>query len=322
MADQAAQSETRFWELPAELDDIRLDSFVRHCLPQLSRREIEKAIRERLFLINGQIGRKGNRLSGGDVLVFVGPKQWLAENPLADCHFHVSIIYEDSSILVVDKPAGIATHGFSGRDTDTLANFLLAKRPNLVNIGKSRWEAGLVQRLDRETSGLIIVAKTQAAFDQLRLQLRRRQVSKRYFALVWGSTKAERLIDIPLAHDPRDSRRMQPATALSRVKKKRFWQAVTRFRKIGEAHGLSLLEVEMTTGVTHQIRVHLAAIGHAIVGDSIYGSTTKETFGLNRHFLHAGRLEFPHPDDGRVVKLNAKLPSELRAVLKRLQLTL
>jgi RluA family pseudouridine synthase len=322
MADQAARRETRSWKVPAQLDDIRLDSFARQCLPQLSRREIEKAIGERRFFINGKIGRKGNRLSGGDCLVFIGPQQWLAVRPSPNLHLDIPIVYEDSMILAVNKPAGVATHGFSGRDTETLANFLLAQRPSLVNIGKSRWEPGLVHRLDRETSGLVLVAKTQAAFDRLRLELRRRQINKKYLALVWGRTAAERLIDVPLTHDPRDPRRMQPTAALSRAKRQRIWHAVTRFRKIGEAHGMSLVEVEMTTGVTHQIRVHLAAIGHPIVGDSLYGVNAYKTFGLERHFLHASSLEFPHPEDGRTVNLKADLPTELRTILKRLKLRL
>ena len=317
MADQAAGRETRSWKVPAQLDDIRLDSFVHRCLPQLSRREIANAIHERRFFINGKIARKGNRLSSGDCLVFIGPQQWLAVRPSPNLQLDIPIVYEDSMILAVNKPAGVATHGFSGRDTETLANFVLAKRPSLINIGKSRWEPGLVHRLDRETSGLVIVAKTQTAFDRLRLELRRRRINKKYLALVWGRTAAERLIDVPLAHDPGDPRLMQPAAAFSRAKRQRIWHAVTRFRKIGEACGLSLLEVEMTTGVTHQIRVHLAAIGHAIVGDSLYG-VNAENFDLERHFLHASSLEFPHPADGRIVKLKADLPTELRTVLKRL----
>jgi len=320
MEDQAIQCETRSWEVPLPLTDIRLDSFARQCLPQLSRREIAKAIGERLFFINGKVGNKGDRLSGGDVLIFNGPKQWLSVLPLPNFNRDIPILYEDSMVLALNKPAGIATHGFSGRDTETLANFLLATRPDLVNIGKSRWEPGLVHRLDRETSGLVIVAKTQAAFDRLRLEFRRRRIKKQYLALVWGKTAAERLIDVPLAHDPREPGRMRPVVTLSRAKKQRLWRAVTRFRRIGEAHGLSLVEVEMTTGVTHQIRVHLAAIGHAIVADSLYGASPTETFGLKRHFLHASSLEFFHPGDNRIVKLRAELPSDLRAVLQRLKL--
>jgi 23S rRNA pseudouridine1911/1915/1917 synthase len=320
MEDQAAQSETRSWVVPAELNDIRLDSFARHCLQHLARREIEQAIRARLFLINGKVGRKGDRVFGGDVLVFAGSKQWSALYPLPDSDLDVSIIYEDSTILALDKPAGVATHGFSGRDTDTLANFLLAKRPNLVSVGKSRWEPGLVHRLDRETSGLVLVAKTQSAFEQLRSQFRRRQIQKIYKALVWGVGPSQGVIDFPLAHDGRDKRRMRVSTRLTQKSTQRKWSAITRYRTLGHSHGFSWLEIEMATGVTHQIRVHLAAIGHAIVGDSLYGARATETFGLQRHFLHASSLEFRHPDDGRIVKLNAELPSDLRAVLKRLKL--
>jgi len=320
MEDQAAQSETRSWVVPAHLNDIRLDTFARHCLHHLSRREIEQAIRAKLFLINGRVGRKGDLLSGGDVLVFAGSKQWSALHPLPDSDLDVSIIYEDSTILALDKPAGIATHGFSGRDTDTLANFLLAKRPNLVSVGQSRWEPGLVHRLDRETSGLVLVAKTQSAFEQLRSQFRRRQIKKIYKALVWGVSLTQGVIDFPLAHDARDKRRMRVSTRLTQKSTQRKWSAMTRYRMLGHSSGFSWLEIEMTTGVTHQIRVHLAAIGHAIVGDSLYGATATETFGLERHFLHASSLEFRHPDDGRIVKLNAELPSDLRAVLKRLKL--
>jgi 23S rRNA pseudouridine1911/1915/1917 synthase len=320
MEDQAAQSETRSWVVPANLNDIRLDSFARQCLQHLSRREIEQAIRARLFLINGKVGKKGDRVSSGDVLVFAGSKQWSALQPLPDSDLDVSIIYEDSTILALDKPAGVATHGFSGRDTDTLANFLLAKRPSLVSVGKSRWEPGLVHRLDRETSGLVLVAKTQSAFEQLRSQFRRRQIQKIYKALVWGVGPSRGVIDFPLAHDGRDKRRMRVSTRLTQKSTQRKWSAITRYRTLGHAHGFSWLEIEMTTGVTHQIRVHLAAIGHAIVGDCLYGARATETFGLERHFLHASSLEFRHPDDGRIVKLNAELPSDLRAVLKRLKL--
>jgi 23S rRNA pseudouridine1911/1915/1917 synthase len=320
MEDQAAQSETRSWVVPAHLNDIRLDSFARQCLPHLSRREIEQAIRARVFLINGKVGRKGDRLSGGDLLVFAGSKQWSALHPLPDSDLEISIIYEDSTILALDKPAGVATHGFSARDTNTLANFLLAKRPNLVSVGKSRWEPGLVHRLDRETSGLVLVAKTQSAFEHLRSQFHLRQIKKIYRALVWGVSLTEDVIDFPLVHDARDKRRMRVVTRLTQKSTQRKWNAMTRYRMLGHSSGFSWLEVEMTTGVTHQIRVHLAAIGHAIVGDSLYGANPTKTFGLERHFLHATSLEFRHPDDGRIVRLKAPLPSDLRAVLKRLKL--
>jgi 23S rRNA pseudouridine1911/1915/1917 synthase len=229
-------------------------------------------------------------------------------------------VYEDTSLLVVDKPAGMATHGFSGRDRDTLANFLATARPDLLHIGASRWEPGLVHRLDRETSGVLLVAKTQAAFDALRLQFRRRQVKKKYWALVWGKAESEGSISWPLTHDRRDKRQMQVMSHHSlRVKKEKSWSALTRFHKLIDTAGASLLEIQMQTGVTHQIRAHLAAIGHPIVGDNLYGEPNRENFGLQRQFLHACCLEFVHPDGGQWIKAEARLPLELESVLKKLQ---
>jgi 23S rRNA pseudouridine1911/1915/1917 synthase len=222
-------------------------------------------------------------------------------------------------VLVVDKPAGMATHGFSGRDHDTLANFLATARPDLLFIGASRWEPGLVHRLDRETSGVVLIAKTQAAFDALRLQFRLGQVQKKYWALVWGKAENEGSISCPLAHDRRDKRRMQVMSDHSlRVKKQKSWSALTRFRKLTDTAEASLLEIQMETGVTHQIRAHLAAIGHPIVGDSLYGAR-RENFGLQRQFLHAFSLEFVHPEGGQWVKAEAPLPLELEVVLKKLR---
>ena len=295
---------------------------MRHCLPHLSRREVEHAICGKLFWINDQVGEKGDKLLPGDQVTFEGAGHWLLTAPVSQSQLRVPIVYEDASVLVVDKPAGMAMHGFSGRDQDTLANFLAAERPDLLMIGKSRWEPGLIHRLDRETSGLVLVAKTQAAFDDLRLQFRRRQVRKKYWALVWGITEPERAVAYPMAHDSRDKRRMRAISDISsRSTEAKSWPALTRFRKLWDVDGLSLLEIEMETGVTHQIRVHLAAISHSIVGDFLYGEEIRESFGLKRHFLHAHGLEFFHPRDHRVVKAESELPLELKAVVRHLQTT-
>lgn len=314
---------TKSWTVPAPLKEVRLDVFARRCLPHLSRRTLEDAIREKQFSVNGKIAKKGAKLSAGAVLSFSGPDLWLAAEPAAALGHTVPILYEDSSLLVVDKPAGMATHGFSGRDTGTLANFLTATRPELSRVGKSRWEPGLVHRLDRETSGLVLVAKTQAAFERLRNQFRRRQIQKQYLALVWGKTKAAGSISYPLAHDSRDKRRMRALVqSTPRTKERKHWQAVTRFRKLAQAPSLTLLEIAMETGVTHQIRVHLAAIGHPIVGDVLYGAAHSEMFRLHRHFLHARSLKFYHPESGAIVSVEAALPSELQGVLDEVQIKL
>ena len=318
MADQALFVTTRYWVVPAEGTPIRLDAFVRRCLPHLSRREVENAIDDNLFRIDERAGEKKDKLLSGDRVTFEGPKHWLLTAPVPQPQLRVPIVYEDASLLVVDKPAGMPTHGFSGKDADTLTNFLTAQRPGLLNIGKSRWEPGLVHRLDRETSGLVLVAKTQAAFDDLRLQFRRRQVKKKYWAFVWGIAAAEGSVSYPLVHDFRDKKRMHAMVdRLPRLKSQKNWPALTRFRKLYDAGGLSLLEIDMETGVTHQIRVHLAAIGHPIVGDTLYGDPGRDNFGLKRHFLHACRLKFSHPREHRVVEIESELPLELDNVLRR-----
>jgi 23S rRNA pseudouridine1911/1915/1917 synthase len=221
-------------------------------------------------------------------------------------------------MLAVDKPAGVATHGFSGRDGATLANFLAAHRPGILNVGTSRWEPGLVHRLDIETSGVVLVAKTQFAFDQLRAQFRRRSITKTYLALVWGQPLERGTIDLALAHDRGDRRRMVAVDQPERSTAHRVWRAITHYHVVATAGGLSLLEVEMVTGVTHQIRVHLSSNGYPIVGDTLYGADNPERFGLARHCLHASSLTLRHPASSQLLCVNAGLPNELREVLQRI----
>jgi 23S rRNA pseudouridine1911/1915/1917 synthase len=298
---------------------LRLDAFARECLPHLSRRQIEAAIRTGLFSVHGRTGKKGDQLSGGNDLLFCGPQAWLTESPSPADETALSVIYEDDAILAVNKPAGIATHGFSGRDTDTLANLVLARRPDLAKVGKSRWEPGLVHRLDRDTSGVLLVAKTQQAFDHMRAQFRRRQVKKIYWALVWGNTPAKGVIDLSLVHDRRDKRRMRAVGGVARDNE-RAWKAITRYRRIGQSRRMSLLEIDMETGVTHQIRTHCAEIGYPVVADSLYGNQRTMTFGLSRHFLHARRLTIRHPENERQLMLEAELPEDLAEALRRLKI--
>jgi 23S rRNA pseudouridine1911/1915/1917 synthase len=320
MSDQA-RTTVQCWIVPAEIKEVRLDAFARRCLPHLSRRALEQAIGAGLFTINGKVARKGSRLRAGDVLAFSGPDFWLATQPVPASDLVVPIVYEDAALLAVNKPAGMATHGFSGRDTTTLANVVAAMRPELCGVGKSHWEPGLVHRLDRDTSGLLLIAKTQPAFTALREQFRRRQITKRYLALVWGETEAAGSISYPLAHDARDARRMRALRRGSRpADEPKRWPAVTRFRKLAAAERVSLLEVEMETGVTHQIRAHLAAIGHPIVGDTLYGDPGATNFGLGRQFLHAWSLKFRHPEHGGTMRLQAGLPGDLQNVLEQLQI--
>lgn len=311
------------WTVPAGQRAIRLDTFARRCLPHLSLKEVKKAIEERAFWVNDRPGRKGDRLFGGEVLTLRGSQHLLAPGPLPALDLKVPILFEDRSVLVLDKPAGVATHGFSGRETKTLANFLVAFRPSLSAVGKSRWEPGLVHRLDRGTSGIVLVAKDQGSFENLRSQFRRGSIKKKYWALVWGRTKEEEVIVSPLIHDPGDRRKMRTVTEeRGKRNQARKWPALTRFRLLSHSQGFSLLEVEMETGVTHQIRVHLEAIGHSLVGDPLYGEDRPDPFALGRQFLHAFYLRFRHPGSGEDVAIESPLPGELRQVLDALGIKL
>lgn len=318
MGDQVEGGENQSWLVPDGAQAVRLDGFLRQCLPHLSRQELHRAIAENLFLHNGRVARKGDRVGGGDRLSFVGPADMLSGAPPPAPQLEITIIYEDESILAVDKPAGLPTHGFSGRDGATLANFLAAQRPGILNVGTSRWEPGLVHRLDIETSGVVLIAKTQSAFDSLREQFRRREIKKTYLALVWGQPIERGTIELALAHDRGDRRRMVAVQHPERSTDRRIWRATTHYHVVATAGGLSLLEVEMDTGVTHQIRVHLSSNGYPIVGDSLYGADYPESFGLARHFLHARSLTVRHPESGQIFSIDAELAVELRGVLQRI----
>jgi 23S rRNA pseudouridine1911/1915/1917 synthase len=309
-------SQENTWEVPPEIQAIRLDAFVRRCLPHLSLREAQRAIDGGAFWLRGRRGKKGDRLAPGDRLSFRGAAHWLATAPPPRPDLPITVRYEDESLLVVDKPAGIATHGFSGRETGSVANFLAA-RPHGREVGRSAWEAGLINRLDRGTSGLVLAAKDSAAFTALREQSRRGEIEKRYWALVWGVSEEAATIAIPLRRESRDRSKMAPAQSGKR-QLSRSWPAATRFRRRLSAQGFSLLDVEIDRGVTHQIRVHLQTHGLPIVGDPLYGRGLPDGFGLGRQFLHAWRLAFRHPETGRTVTVESPLPDDLKRILSEL----
>jgi 23S rRNA pseudouridine1911/1915/1917 synthase len=321
MGDQVEQDGNKIWLAAATMASVRLDGFLRQCLPHLSRQEIHHAIADGCFRLNGRRARKGDQVHAGDRVTFVGDLDRLAEIPPPAPQLKIPILYEDEAILAVNKPAGVATHGFSARDGATVANFLAAQRPATMMIGRSRWEPGLVHRLDIETSGVLVIAKTQAAFESLLLQFRRREVKKTYLALVWGEPLDHGTIDFALAHDRRDKRRMVVVRQPDRSSGRRIWRAVTHYRLIGSSRGTSLLEIEMATGVTHQIRVHLSSNGYPIVGDALYGADYAERFGLARHFLHARSLTLRHPTAAEPMIFEAELALELRQVLQRIGMT-
>ncbi|HEX8939082.1 MAG TPA: RluA family pseudouridine synthase [Candidatus Limnocylindrales bacterium] len=225
----------------------------------------------------------------------------------------LSVVYEDADLLVVDKPAGLVVHPAPGHEDGTLVNALLARGTEYGGIAGVR-RPGIVHRLDRDTSGLLMVGKTDAAQQSLMAQLKARRVKKTYLALVLGAVAASvGRIEAPLGRDPKNRLRMavvpdgRPATTGYRVRE--------RFA------GWTLLELDLITGRTHQIRVHLAAIGHPVAGDAVYGTGTarRGPDGLDRLFLHSWRLQLVSPSDGHLIRAEAPLPAELEAVLDGLR---
>jgi len=283
----------------------RLDRYLADHIPSLSRSQVDRLINEQKVTVDGALVKAGYRLRGGEVIVTSLP----SERPTqpAPEYLPLRILYEDEALLAVDKPAGMVAHPALGHQGGTLVNALLAHRPELSSLDR----AGIVHRLDRYTSGLLLVAKTEGAHQTLQRQFRRRQVYKVYLALVEGRlAPREGRIEAPLGRDPRHRQRVvvvtngRPASTVYRVRE--YFDHYT------------FLEVQPETGRTHQIRVHLSAIGHSVVGDRVYGHR-RVPLGLRRYFLHAWRLGFTHPTRGEWVEVEASLPLELERVLAELR---
>jgi 23S rRNA pseudouridine1911/1915/1917 synthase len=265
----------------------------------------------------GVLSKPGEKLQGGERLLVCLPAASPAE-PQPES-IPLSIVYEDDDLIVVDKPAGMPVHPGPGHSGHTLVNALLAHCPDLPGIGGVQ-RPGIVHRLDKDTSGLIVAAKTERAHHGLTRQLAERRMHKSYLALVEGKLEpAEALIDAPIGRDPNNRRRMMVNGAAAREAKTSY-----RVREVlsvrpelveGRVSRLTYLEASPITGRTHQIRVHLASLGHPVVGDSVYGRPTKL---VTRQFLHAWRLAFTHPVEGRELSFEAPLAEELDGVLRRL----
>ncbi len=301
----------------ADAEETRLDRFLTTALGTISRSQIQRLIKEGQVLVDGRPGRPNLVLKAGQTITVdvaePSPSKVAAE-PLP-----LPILYQDEDIVVVDKPAGMVVHPAAGHPSGTMVNALLHHVDDLSGIGGEK-RPGIVHRLDRGTSGLMVVAKNDAAHEALAQQFHDRQVDKEYVALVWGEVQPGRRIDSPIGRDPGDRKKMSARAHRSR-------EAVTRIvrtERFGRA--LTLAAVAIHTGRTHQIRVHLSSIGHPVVGDALYGGVKRRIPGdlravarLERPFLHAARLAFKHPIDGRRLEFTSPLPADLVAVLELLR---
>lgn len=315
-------------ELKVETTGSRLDRYVSEHLPELSRTAVQRLIDDGQIRVDGVTRKASYRVEAGETISVRVPPPDPSTSlgtraPRAEA-IPLDILYEDDDIVVVNKPAGMVVHPAAGHAAGTLVNAILAHCPHL-NIGGVE-RPGIVHRLDSDTSGIIVVAKNDAAMRDLQAQFKSRRVRKMYLALMEGHVKPPHgKIDAPVGRDPKHRQKMavrpipQPPSLAGKGARGlgRARDAVTIYRTLATLGGYTLVEAEPQTGRTHQIRVHLAFLGFPVVADGIYGKK-KNALGLTRQFLHAWKIAFTLPRDGREVSFTAPVAEDLRKVLNGL----
>ena len=307
------------FSVPPEEAGIRLDRFVAAHSPGLSRTRIQELIEAGLVLLNGKPAKDSHKVHVHDMVDLI-PVARPALKAEAE-QIPIEILYEDQDVIAINKPAGMMVHAGAGNSRGTLVNALLGRGQSLSQ-GGDPMRPGIVHRLDKETSGIVLVAKNDSAHAKLSEAFRARAVQKTYIALVQGVLPEERgRIELPIARDPVRRNRMTARRAASLPNAR---QALTDWRVLRRIDSTTLLEVQIHTGRTHQIRVHFSALKHAVVGDTLYGASGQLHVGrtslpsLGRNFLHAAKLGFQQPRTGQAIRLVAPLPSELRGYLAKL----
>jgi 23S rRNA pseudouridine1911/1915/1917 synthase len=304
--------------VPDDGDDLRLDRFLVSVLA-MSRSQIQRLIKDGCVLVAGRAAKANQAVKRGqDISIDVPELIDAAPRPEA---LPLPIVYQDRDLIVVDKPAGMVVHPAAGHESGTLVNALLHHVDDLSGIGGEK-RPGIVHRLDKGTSGLMVVAKHDKSHEELARQFAEREVEKEYLTLVWGEVMAGRRIDAPIGRDPNNRKKMASESPESN-RMRRTRAAVTRIVR-AEHFGrvLTLAQVAIHTGRTHQIRVHLSTIG----GDALYGGVHRRVPGdlravthLDRPFLHAAHLVFQHPEDGRKMEFTSAMPEDLQKVLDELR---
>lgn len=295
----------------------RLDIFIAHYEPHISRSRIQGMIKDGFALANGQIEKPGYKVKLGENITLDLPERKIHEvlpEPIPLC-----VIYEDPHIIVLNKPPGLVVHPAPGNFTGTLVNALLyhyGSLPSLAAGGQERERAGIVHRLDKDTSGVMVVARTQEALRSLSMQFKNRVVRKRYLALVSGVIKkGSGTIEVGLGRHVKERKKISVHTHKAR-------EAVTGFVVKERFKNATLVEVEIKTGRTHQIRVHMAHIGYPILGDRVYGGPKAAKLGsdaVSRQMLHAETLSLLHPDTGHPMAFSAPPPADMAEIIQKLR---
>ena len=299
------------WQQLVEVPADRLDRWLHSRLPDYSMRQVRELIRSGRVQVEGRPARKGTALRRG-LLVKIEDFEGRSPGLRAEAAVRLEVVFEDESLAVVDKPAGMPCHPLDPDETGTLMNGALARWPRMAEVGTRPLELGLIHRLDTKTSGLVLLAKTEAARKFLTGEIKGRKIRKFYRAVVRGKVKKNSgEISIPLGHHPKDQRKMVAAIPGQRIRGKPR-EAITRFKVLERGPDRTLLELELLTGVTHQLRVHLASRGYPVEGDDLYGPEPDPN--SERYLLQSWRMEFRHPAKGERIQLEAPTPLSLETI--------
>ena len=296
--------------LTADLSGERLDAFLARSDLSLSRSAVQKLMEEGCVRLNGKLGRKNDRLNPGDVVELTLPEPKPVD--VVPTQMTLDIVYEDEDVVVINKPKGLVVHPAAGHQEDTLVNGLLYAMGDSLSGINGELRPGIVHRIDKDTSGLLAVAKNDLAHAVLASQLKDHTMARTYEAIVCGNLKEDSgTVDAPIGRHPSDRKKMC-------VTERNSKEAVTHWEVVKRYRGYTHIRCRLETGRTHQIRVHMAHIGHPILGDTVYGHKKPE-LGQSSQCLHAGALCFRHPRDGRPVLVFAPLPEYFQQVLEKLE---
>ncbi len=296
--------------LYADFSGERLDAFLARCAEGLSRSAAQKLIEEGAVKRNGKPGKKNDKLNVGDVIEYAIPEAKPVD--IQPTEMALDIVYEDEDLLVINKPKGLVVHPAAGHQDDTLVNGLLYALGEDLSGINGELRPGIVHRIDKDTSGLLAVAKNDLAHTMLASQLKDHSMARTYEAIVCGSFREDSgTVDAPIGRHPSDRKKMCVTERGSK-------HAVTHWEVVARYRGYTHIRCKLETGRTHQIRVHMAHIGHPILGDLVYGRKKPE-LGLSSQCLHAGALCFQHPRDGRPVMVFAELPQYFKDVIAKLE---
>ena len=287
----------------------RLDAYLARSVPDLSRSGAQKLLEDGFVTLNGKKAKKNDRLNPGDEISVEIPDPQPVDIVAKD--IPLEIVYEDEDVLVINKPKGLVVHPAAGHQDDTLVNGLLFAKAGELSGINGQLRPGIVHRIDKDTSGLLAVAKNDLAHTVLASQLKDHSMARTYEAIVCGNLKEdEGTVDAPIGRHPTDRKKMC-VTARNSKEAVTHWEVVARYR------GYTHIRCRLETGRTHQIRVHMAHMGHPILGDTVYGRKKPE-LGQDSQCLHAGTLCFAHPRDGHPVIVHADLPEYFQQVLQKL----